>query len=154
MTHALSDLLHRERSHVDAFIDMLHAEAEILGDPAALEALSALTERKEALARELAVIGEQRDQLLRQDGLAAGFDGMEAACRTDPALSAAWAAVLEAARTASALNRQNGALIDAHLSHTQASIQGLRQLQAGNTAVYDAYGKTRNAGVRRAIAAG
>ena len=150
----LLPILQQERAHVSSFLALLLTEAPLIGGAEDLEALGAVTEQKQALAAELSAVGTQRDAWLSANGFEAGFAGMQAACNTYPALAPVWAEVTEQAQQASQQNLQNGALIDAHLRDTTESISALRNLQGGGAPIYDALGRTRNGGNRRAIAAG
>lgn len=150
----LLPILEQERAHVSAFLSLLHVEAPLIGGAEDLVALGEVTDKKQALARVLTEVGARRDTWLKANGFAPGFQGMQAACAAHPELGPVWHELTTQAQSASEQNAQNGALIDAHLLDTTQSISALRNLQGGGAPIYDALGRTRSGGNRRAIAAG
>ncbi len=133
MSGRLRDVLARELAAIEVYADLLEGEATALstGDFAGLPALA---ERKSELAREISVLGQERDTEQQALGFASGRTGADAACAAAGAQTLqAWHAVLESAALAHDRNHRNGVMIHTHLDFTRKTINFL---QAGGQPLY------------------
>lgn len=118
--------LTKERSAVDAFLELLDHEAEALikGDFASMPGL---TERKEQLADHIAKLDDERERQLAALGFSVDRSGADAAAAAGgESLQQAWQQLLECAAQARSRNNRNGVLIHTHLDYTRQSINFLR----------------------------
>ena len=128
----MADLLaltKKENLLVTRFIALLRQEQEALqcGDATALPAL---TTDKAKLVDELNTLAVQRNQTLRQEGLAADSSGMSVWLQRNPGdkvMQKAWGDLLTLARQARELHEQNSQLITLHLRETNEALSVLQQ---------------------------
>ena len=129
----LLDLLERERSAIEVFIELLEREAAAMTD-GDFKQLPALAERKSELADQIKALGQQREQQQQALGYASGRGGADAACAAGgKALQQAWHGLLERAAQAHLLNHRNGVMVHTHLDFTR---QTIGFLQAGGQPLY------------------
>lgn len=151
--HSLQACLQAEAQAVEQFTALLEDEAVALTERPAFDELPALTESKNRIAQRLAELAAQRNNVLREMGLASDQAGTEAAVARHPALEPAWRSLLAGVAHARELNLRNGALIDTHLRHVQHSLDSLRAATGlGN--LYDAHGRSHKIAGGKPIAAG
>jgi len=147
----MAELLERELRQVEAFVDLLHREQQLLGENA-VDALQALVADKSRAAADLADSAQGRDKLLADLGLATGRAGMEAwLVSADGARSqAAWSRLLALAAEARSLNETNGHLIDIHLNNNQQALAVLMSA-ANQAATYGPDGQQKSGGGGRSL---
>lgn len=136
---ALLQCLAGQTKLVTGFIATLEDEAALLLDTTPNDTLDALTARKNDYAQRLAELDRQRIDLLARLGFGADRDGVEAAIFAHPALREPFDELLGLAARASALNAQNGQLIQVFLASNQRALDTLRGLMGEN--LYDARGR-------------
>lgn len=142
MTAALLACLNDECIALQSFVDLLENETETLLERISPTGLPAVTERKNALADELAALSEKRDIELDNAGFGPGHAGTEAAVAAMPELAEAWSALRELVERARNANERNGMLIHTYLLHTQQSLNALRT--ATGQRLYGADGRQRS----------
>uniref|UniRef100_UPI00334132DE flagella synthesis protein FlgN n=1 Tax=Castellaniella defragrans TaxID=75697 RepID=UPI00334132DE len=121
------------------FIQTLNEESTLLLDSTPNETLDALTQRKHGYARQLAELDRERTEWLGRLGFAADRDGVEAAVFAHPILREPFDALLDLAGQASALNQQNGQILDIFLASNRRALDTLRRLMGED--LYDAKGR-------------
>jgi len=151
---ALLDCLASEAQQVEHFIDLLEAEATALTESDSADELMGTTQAKQAAAARLGELYARRSALVAELGGAGGdYAAMQDLAARHAELAPAWEQLLELSSQARSLNQRNGVLIDAHLRHTQMSLDLLRGISGlGN--VYDASGRAQAMGVGKTIATG
>jgi len=133
MSQALHDLLNQERAAIQAYIDLLDEEAQVLGQ-SDFSRLPELAAKKSETALQITALEQQRDQLQQGLGFAPGRAGAEAACAaSSPKLMQAWQGVLASATNAQSRNHRNGVMIHTQLDFTR---QTLGFLQASGQPLY------------------
>ena len=150
------DTLHDEQHLVSSLLDLMKQEQQCLIG-ADTDALNAITPRKAELMNELAVLANQRHQLLDAAGFPAEEAGMQAfvAQADDRSASDAWHVLLDLTREAKEINRINGMLINKQMTHNQNLINAMRQpANAADAAVYGRTGQTTPAGPSRRFVVG
>jgi len=122
---ALGRNLSIEIEALRAFVALLREEQRLLirGET---ENLASFVEPKTRYMLELAQLGDQRQQVLRDRGLTPDRAGMERLLREHspgtPQLMAGWRQLLELTQTAQQINATNGTLIATRLNNTQQAI--------------------------------
>lgn len=151
---ALLDCLTDEADAVDHFIDLLEAEAAALTESDNTDDLLATTDAKQAAATRLRELSDRRAALVAElGGTGSDYAAMQDVAARYDELAPAWAHLLELTGHARNLNQRNGVLIDAHLRHTQMSLDLLRTV-AGVGNVYDASGRAHAINSGKTIATG
>jgi flagella synthesis protein FlgN len=131
---------------VEAFLALLEQEAGALGE-GRIDALPALTRRKDEAAERLAAADAAREHLLQALGFTSDRAGCDAAAaRGGPALQRAWKHLLALAARARELNHRNGVMVHTHLDFTRQSIAFL---QTGSRPLYGPDGQHRAGGGQR-----
>jgi flagella synthesis protein FlgN len=147
----LAELLEREVRQVEAFVELLRREQQLLGENA-VDALQALVADKSRAAADLGDLAQGRDRLLADLGLAAGRAGMEAWVGSANGVrsQAAWHRLLALAADARSLNETNGRLIDIHLNNNQQALAVL-MAAANQAATYGPDGQQKPGGGGRSL---
>jgi flagella synthesis protein FlgN len=141
---ALLRCLEHELELTDAFNDALDAETAALMDRKAHDSLKLAAESKAKLANLLADLTRQRDEVLADMGLPAGYEGTELAVARHPELAETWDYLMGALEQAREGNTRNGMIISVSLRAAEETLEALRQLSqtaAVSTATYDAQGR-------------
>lgn len=124
----LLQTLASESELVSLFISLLEKEQACLVE-GQTETLPQIAEEKSRVAEQLSGVGNERNRLLAEEGLAGGPSGIEAWCARHPqekSIAATWAEVLDKARRAKGLNQLNGNLITLRMQHTTRALEALR----------------------------
>jgi flagella synthesis protein FlgN len=123
----IAGILANEFATLRDFVALLKEEQTALVE-GKIDALTALTERKSALATRLNDCARRREAALAGLGLVAGRPGMEDwldAAATDAATRGNWQQLLPLAAEARTLNELNGKLIGTRLQHNQQALAAL-----------------------------
>jgi flagellar biosynthesis protein FlgN len=123
----LQHLLLEEAGQLRGFLVLLEQEQQALAD-GDIDRLMPLAAEKGALFAQLSRLGEARAVALASDGFTADKKGMADWLRAHPELAdarKAWAALLDLAGKANALNLTNGKLIATRLAHNQQALSAL-----------------------------
>ncbi|WP_319240749.1 flagellar protein FlgN [uncultured Propionivibrio sp.] len=124
----LLQTLTSESELVSLFISLLEKEQASLVE-GQTETLPQIAEEKGRAADRLTAVGDERNRLLAEEGLAGGPSGIEAWCARHPlekSIVSKWAEVLDKARRAKDLNQLNGNLITLRMQHTARALEALR----------------------------
>jgi flagella synthesis protein FlgN len=137
---SIESLLLVSSSTLTAFLAAIEAERQCLNDSDS-GALPDITNRKAALAAQLASIDTRRDTALAAAGFSPGRAGIEAWLASLPGASgktfrATWQSILELAARAKSENEINGNLIATRLQFNQQALGVL----LGDTADSNTYG--------------
>ena len=150
------DTLPEEQQLISALLDLMKQEQQCLIG-ADTDGLNAITPQKAELMNQLAVLANQRHELLGAAGQAGSEAGMQAWVDTlgDHAATAGWHQLLDLTREAKELNRVNGMLINKQMTHNQNLINAMRQpSSAGDSAVYGPTGQAAPGGPSRRFVVG
>lgn len=142
MSDAFVDTLQQHHQAMIRFVELLESEQTMLtGGASSVEALSRLTERKAAQARELEALDARRRAILAARGHSSDRTGSE---RLAEALgcSELWQSVVTDTENARVLNQINGVAIGNRLDLTNRTLSFL-QRAAGQT-VYGPNGRARS----------
>lgn len=150
----LQTCLLAETVAVRRYAQLLEDEAAALTEAQAFDALGEITDGKNQIAAELATLGERRNAILADLGLASDHAGTDAAVVAHPELAPTWRTLLADVAQARELNQRNGTLLEVHMRHVQHSLDALRSV-TGKTGLYDAQGRSATApGAGKSIVAG
>jgi flagella synthesis protein FlgN len=130
-------LLAAEIAAMQRFVSLLGEEKEALGSGGNLDKLTRITETKGKLADELNAISQQRNECLRQQGVAEDKEALENWLRRqdNPKLFQCWQALQQLAREAKSLNERNGQCIALLARNNRQLLEALVG-QQGHPAVY------------------
>ncbi len=123
------ETLKAEASLVERFVALLSEEQSLLSD-GNIDAIIPLLAQKGELAGQLEALGEQRNDLLRSQGLTADRAGMDAWCThhsDNLASTETWPRIIAGAREAQRLNRLNGELIRLRMQYNTQALEALRR---------------------------
>lgn len=151
MSQDLIDCLLREAQAVLAFDDALKQERAAIraGD---FQALNAVIEAKTQLTHELAQLSAARSAQMAAHGIRVGPQNELVGLDIDPGVSAAWRALVIAARNAAEANELNGAVVSAHLQFTEGALKALRERNSAT--VYGRNGLAQSAARGVTLASG
>lgn len=138
MSDSLLSAISAETSALQQFIAILEEEQKLLigGDA---DAVLPLIDKKTVLITALGNAGQQRESALRELGIEAHKEAMEAWFAKAPAaLQQRWQQLLELAQTANRLNNTNGQLINTRMQYNQQALSIL--INAGSSISDDTYG--------------
>lgn len=145
---ALAGLLTEELREIDAFVELLKQEQDLLATSGNVDSLLPLVEKKSGFAARLAGLSNRRDRLVAEAGLEPGRTGMEAliaAAAGATALASQWQKLLALAVEARTLNDTNGKLIARRLQHNQQALEALMSATE-RAATYGPDGQQRGGG--------
>jgi flagella synthesis protein FlgN len=126
MKDALLATLIDEYSTVEAFASILTIESKVLASASALEDLPSIVEKKTELIGVLARLEAARDAHLAEQGLPAGWPGMELAADSDARIAAQWSLLQKAVERARRANTNNGELIRVRMDYNQRALAALQ----------------------------
>lgn len=140
----LNDLLRAEYDCASRLGTLLGIEAEAL-QGRDIDAIEALTGRKQALMQEFESLEAKRQVLLERAGFGgaapADMEGCIAWCDGSGQLARGWQLLLERIRGSQHQNRRNGAILESSRRHAQQALALLRG-QAPQTDLYNPNGST------------
>ncbi len=119
--------LHEENRMARQLLEVLNKEqAQLIA--AGVDSLDMLSEEKNKLVERMSELAAQRYRALAANGFQAQEEGMRAWLGSidSATTSQSWQELLETARAARDINRNNGMLINKHLARTQSALSVLR----------------------------
>lgn len=131
--------LQTEAAAIDAFAQALKEERQAIREGDFLR-LNELLEHKTELADTLARLAAVREAQMGALGIRIGTDRQPSGRAVTPEVSAAWNALMRAARLASEATELAGAIVAAHLDYTNEALTALRQ-RGNDTTVYGRDGR-------------
>lgn len=149
---ALTAALRSERTGVQALVEVLSAERQLLA-AGEIDRIEAMATRKRELLLHIAHLGEQRNRFLERAGVSADRSGMQALLAAHPDSNEArveWDTLLDATRKAHRLNQENGTFIEAGMRANKQALSVL--ISAGSAGAYGPGGRTLNPRSSRTLA--
>lgn len=149
---ALAAAVHSERVSVQALVEVLAQERELLA-AGETDRLADTTSRKRELLLHIAHLGEHRNRLLEKCGASTDRRGMENLLAANPGADEAraeWRSLLEITQQAHRLNQQNGAFIETGMRANQQALSVL--VSAASAGTYGPGGRTLNPLSSRSLA--
>lgn len=119
--------LHEENRMARLLLEVLKKEqAQLIA--AGVDSLDALSQEKNHLVARMTELASQRYRALAANGFEAQEEGMRAWLGSidSATVNQSWQELLETARAARDINRNNGILISKHLARTQSALSVLR----------------------------
>lgn len=141
---ALAAVLRSERIGVQALVDALAAERQLLAS-GEIDRIEETAARKRELLLHIAHLGEQRNRLLQSAGVSPDRSGLQGLLDAHPHCAEArveWEMLVEGTVKAHRLNQENGALIEAGMRANQQALSVL--ISAGSASAYGPGGRTLN----------
>jgi flagellar biosynthesis protein FlgN len=148
----LGTCLRGERETLEQCVALLEQEQKLLID-GDIDALPALTRKKNSAVALAARSTATREHCLKGRGLPLDSDGMAELLHDQPALRTMWYEILNRAKEARDLNRVNGFLIDARIDRNHHALAVMHQA-ANTTTTYGNDGHFQHAIPVRALGVG
>ena len=142
----LAAAIRSERAGVQALVEVLAAERQVLAEGEA-DRLAELAPRKRELLLHIAHMGEQRNRLVERCGASPDRRGMEQLleANSDAAESRAeWLALLALTQNAHRLNQENGAFIETSMRANQQALAVLTSAASSSSSSYGPSGRVVN----------